>query len=75
MPEKFEGDVPPQEDAENLSTPEQVVSLMESSKSEEEWNANCDKVKAAHNNDYPNWWYKEIVMSGILSKTQAKWEK
>lgn len=74
MSEKFEGGVPPQEDAENLSTPEGVVSLMESSKSEDEWNANCDKVKVAHKG-YPNWWYKEIMMSGVAAKTKAKWEK
>lgn len=74
MPEEFKGEVPPQEDAENLSTPERVVRLMENSKSEEEWNANCDKVKAAHNG-YPDWWCKEIMMSGVDTKTQAKWEK
>ena len=74
MSEKSEGGVPPQENAEELSTPEQVVSLMSSSKSEEEWNANCDKVKAAHKG-YPNWWYKEIMMSGLAAKTQATWEK
>jgi len=74
MPKKIEGRVPPQEDAKNLFTPEQVVSLMRSSKSREEWNANCDKVRAAYS-DYPSWWYKKIIMSGVVAKTQAKWEK
>lgn len=46
-------------------TEEQVVKMMESSKSEDEWNANCDKVKAAFGGNYPPWWYAKIVMSGL----------
>jgi hypothetical protein len=45
---------------------------MESSTSESEWNANCDKVKKA-NNGYPHFWYETIVLSGVLSRTQRKW--
>lgn len=74
MSEIFEGGVPPQENADNLSTPEQVVRLMEGSKSENEWNVNCDKVQAAHKG-YPDWWYGAIVMSGVAAKTREKWQK
>ncbi len=55
----------------DLTQKENVKTLMASSKSEREWNANADKVKAA-NNGYPNWWYAEIVLSGLMSKTVAK---
>ena len=72
--EKFEGGTPPQESVEELSTPEQVVSLMSSSKSEKEWNSNCDKVTAAFKG-YPDWWYEKIVISRIAAKTQASWGK
>ena len=52
-------------------TQQQVVELMESSLSEVEWNANCDKVKKVFNG-YPNWWYSAIVLSGVASRTVAK---
>jgi hypothetical protein len=48
-----------------------VVSLMESSKSEREWNNNCDKVKDACNG-YPDYWYREIVMSGLYDRVSSR---
>ena len=46
---------------------QEVVALMKSSKSESEWNANCDKVKKACGG-YPPFWYKAIVLSGLAAK-------
>ena len=51
---------------------EQVVELMESSKNSKEWDANCDKVKNAHGG-YPDYWYSEIVLSGLVNRVKAKW--
>lgn len=48
-----------------------VVKLMESSNTKEEWNANCDKVRQACGG-YPNFWYSAIVQSGVAKKTTAK---
>lgn len=48
-----------------------VVKLMESSKSENEWNSNCDKVKLAHDGQYPNYWYETIIMSGVANKVMS----
>lgn len=48
------------------------VALMESSQSEAEWNANCDKVKA-HFGGYPNDWFKKIIVSGLLGKIAKRW--
>ena len=56
----------------DLTTVEGVVALMKSSKSEAEWNANCDAVKAA-NSDYPAFWYREIIASGVLERTRGRW--
>ena len=39
----------------DLTTEDQVKQLMESSKSENEWNSNCDKIKK-DNNGYPDFW-------------------
>lgn len=51
---------------------QQVINLMESSKSSKEWNANADKVKAACGG-YPDFWFGAIVMSGLASRVEANW--
>lgn len=56
----------------DLKTPEGVKALMESSKSEKEWNDNCDKVKKA-NNGYPAFWYETILGTGLAARIQATW--
>lgn len=51
---------------------QEVVTLMSSSKSEDEWNANCDIVKTACNG-YPSFWYSAIIASGLLSQVRSSW--
>ena len=53
-------------------TEEEVVTLMEDSKTEEEWNTNRDLVKAACGG-YPDFWYRAIVLSGVMHMAPAKW--
>lgn len=72
MSEIFRPTPPEGKKNEELSTPEQVINLMSSSKSEQEWNNNCNKVKAAFG-DYPDWWYEKILLSGVHDKTSANW--
>lgn len=55
----------------DLTTPEGVKSLMATSKSEDDWNRNCDNIKKVHQGQYPSFWYKEIVMSGFSNKIAA----
>ena len=50
-------------------TQQEMIDLMASSKNDFEWNENCDKVKAAFGGDYPPFWYKEIIVSGLMDKT------
>jgi len=54
-------------------TKQKIIALMESSKSEEEWNANCELVKEKCNG-YPSFWYETIVLSKIAQKVAAKWD-
>lgn len=49
-------------------TQEEVLALMRSSKSETEWNANCHKVKAAHDGHYPAYWFAEVIQSGLITE-------
>lgn len=58
-----------------MTTPTEVVKLMESSTSADEWNANCDKVKKANGGGYPSFWYATIVSSGVAATVQAKWSR
>jgi hypothetical protein len=51
----------------------EVVDLMESSRSEKEWNANCDKVKEACGGLYPMFWYEAITASRLLNRVRATW--
>lgn len=43
------------------------VELMKGSKTKDEWNANCDKVKKASGGQYPSWWYQKIILSGLMA--------
>jgi hypothetical protein len=53
-------------------TEKEVVELMSSAKSEEEWDANCDKVKRACGG-YPEFWYQAIILSGLARRVSATW--
>jgi len=50
-------------------TKEEVINLMKSSKNSQEWNANCDIVKESNNKNYPNYWWAEIISSGLMDET------
>ena len=36
------------------------------SNNEAEWNATCDKIKAARDGQYPPDWYVEVIATGML---------
>lgn len=52
---------------------DEVIALMRNSKSEDEWNRNCDAVKRAFNG-YPDWWYQDIIQSGVLTEARQQWQ-
>lgn len=51
---------------------EEVVDLMDSSRSESEWNDNAAKVKQACGG-FPVFWYRAIVASGLINRVAARW--
>lgn len=55
-----------------MKTEDEVVTLMQSSRTEAEWNANANRVKREFG-QYPDWWYRAIVVSGLMSRTREKW--
>ena len=56
-------------------TQHEGVELMMSSTTENEWNANCDKIKSAHNGDYPEWWYQGMILSGLMHMITSTFRK
>lgn len=50
-----------------MFTEQEVIGLMMTSRSPYDWNDNCDKVKAAFNGEYPEFWFKAIIDSGVMS--------
>lgn len=35
---------------------------------EEEWNASCDRIKAARGGEYPSDWFPRMMVSGIVGQ-------
>ena len=52
---------------------EEVVALMKSSRSDDEWNANAARVKAAYGGRYPAFWFPAIMLSGVAEETAQTW--
>jgi hypothetical protein len=52
-------------------SPEQVAQFMATSRSPEEWDKNCDTVKAAFHGGYPSFWWEAIMVSGVARRTMA----
>jgi hypothetical protein len=57
----------------DLTTEEGVAELLKSSMTEDEWDENCDKILAANNQEYPDFWYKVAIP--IASELTAKWQQ
>jgi hypothetical protein len=53
-------------------TQQEVVDLMKSAKSEEDWNNKCDQVKEACGG-YPSFWFPSIILSGLAAEVSASW--
>ena len=53
-------------------TQQEVIDLMESSKSARDWNDNCHTVKDRCEG-YPEFWWATIIQSGRADKIMSKW--
>ena len=64
----------PEQSNEDLKSEEGVVAFMRSSRSDKEWRANCDKVKAA-NHGYPGFWFQAVITSGVAIEAKKNWSE
>lgn len=53
-------------------TREEVVDLMASSNSEDDWNTKADLVIEACGG-YPEFWFGAVILSGLMRRTSANW--
>jgi hypothetical protein len=60
----------------------EIIDKLQATKSQEEWNAVCDEVKAGvrdrtiegpYSGDYPAWWFSVVVVSGLMKRMEKKW--
>ena len=51
---------------------QEVVALMKSSRNEDEWNNNIDKMEEACGG-YPHFWLNAIILSGVADKVRKSW--
>ena len=49
------------------------IQKLKNTTSEAEWNAVCDEIKAARNGEYPQDWYRRIVMSGLMTMITSRY--
>lgn len=52
---------------------EAELELLKQTKSETEWNAQCDAIKSARDGQYPPDWYPLIVLSGLFARIRLNW--
>ena len=50
-------------------TQKEIIDLMKTSRSHLEWNSNAQKVMDQNAGRLPDWWYDELIASGIKAMT------
>jgi hypothetical protein len=51
---------------------ESELELLKATKSENEWNDACDKIKDARDGQYPPDWYVKVLASGLMHQICSK---
>lgn len=52
---------------------EDVVELLELCETEKDWGDVCQMVKDDNGGEYPDFWRKEIMLSGVATRVRARW--
>lgn len=53
----------------------QLKEIMAGSASKQEWDTNCANVKRAFRGQYPTYWNRVVVESGMEEEIQKTWEQ
>jgi hypothetical protein len=57
-----------------MNLTEAEITKLQNTKSEHEWNAVCDEIKAARNGEYPPDWFTKMILTGLISEIAASWK-
>jgi len=63
-----------EKDRNNMLT-EQDIDDLRNTKTEQEWDSVCDRIKAAHKGSYPADWYPRVLASGFAAAVFRGWKK
>ncbi len=55
-----------------MNITDEELQLLETSKSEDDWNSACDRIKEARNGNYPPDWWTRVKMSGMMDRILNK---
>ena len=56
----------------DLITGEELT-LLESCRSEDDWGKACDAIKGARDGEYPEDWWPEVKLSGMMDRIMGRW--
>jgi hypothetical protein len=48
------------------------LKLLESAKTDEEWNSACSTIKSHHGGGYPRDWYAKVIASGLAARVASQ---
>lgn len=48
------------------------LNLLESAKTEKEWNSACETVRSNHGGGYPSDWYDKVIASGLMTRVASR---
>lgn len=54
---------------------EQDLNDLQNTKNNREWDAVCDRVKAAHKGMYPADWFAKVLASGLAGDVRRRWDR
>ncbi len=62
---------------------DEILTKLKATRSEDEWDNLCDEVKEytkdlppeQRSGQYPSWWFKEVIASGLIYLAQYNWGK
>lgn len=50
----------------------EVVTLLESAKTADEWNASVVRIIKGYNGRYPHWWIETVIESGLMERVSKR---
>lgn len=51
---------------------EEILSLVRECRSAADWDYVCGLAKAEGQGKYPDWWYDEVILSGLFSEVSKR---